>query len=265
MRHPRAAKTTAPDSPAQGGQRGFTLLEVIVAFTILALIAVVLYASLDTAMDTYTRSQEKIEKGARSRILRDYMRRQLGSLFPLRPTASFVPPEDPEFDPEAAQQALIRSQVPLFSGTPYAVTFITVAPLQHLRNPGLTVVTYGRAEDEFGDEYLGAMETRFMGLESFNYMAGLPRGKPLPIIEDTKGLHFRYYGYDAQADDFVWLDEWAGDTMGSVPSALRIDFDNQRVTLQINATSLGNGLGGSFVGGAMQRLLNTAPQAAGRR
>ena len=219
--------------------RGFTLIEVVVALTILALMAGIVYGALRIASNTFASSQDRMEKQARERVLKDFMRRQLGSLFPLRPSGSFLPEEGQALESEEPVDSLALSQAPLFEGTARTVTFITVAPFMHLRNPGLTVVTYGRAEDEFGQEYLGAMETRFIDVNSFFYMAGIPSGKPLAIVDGVQDVRFQYRGYNPDSDSFGWFDEWSGELMGTVPSAVRVYYDDQQMTVTINATDLG--------------------------
>ncbi len=240
--------------------RGFTILELIVAFTIFALIATVIYSSLRIAVDIYTKSQTRIEKQAHERVLKDYARKQLGSLFPLRPTASFLPQDDLQFDGDNARDAVMQAQSPLFAGTAESLTFITVAPFMHLRNPGLTVVRYGKAEDELGEPYLGAMETGFNGLDSFNYMAGLPTGKPLAIVSGVKAIEFSYYGYDAESDSFDWFDEWSGEVMGGVPAAVRIDVDEVKITVPVNATAFGVAGRRGRIPQQLRRLFDSSPQ-----
>ncbi|UCF39497.1 MAG: prepilin-type N-terminal cleavage/methylation domain-containing protein, partial [Acidobacteriota bacterium] len=51
------------------GQRGFTLLELIVAFTILALLAGMVFSSLRLSLSSYEKSQERLEEEARRRVL----------------------------------------------------------------------------------------------------------------------------------------------------------------------------------------------------
>lgn len=239
--------------------RGFTLLEVVVALTIMTLMAAIVYGALRIASNSFTVSQDRMEEQARQRVLKDFMRRQLGSLFPLRPSGSFLPEEGEALEGEEQLDLLTLAQSPLFEGTSRTVTFITVAPFMHLRNPGLTVVTYGRAEDEYGQEYLGAMETRFVDVDSFNYMAGIPSGKPLPIVEGVKDVRFSYYGYNPDTDSYEWIDEWSGELMGNVPSAVRVEYNDQQITVTINATDLGTrqALNRAL---RQRRLLGTSPQ-----
>ena len=224
--------------PAGGGSagprvRGFSLLELLLAFTIFGLMAGLVYSSFRLAVNSYQKSQGRLETEARKRVLEDLIKRQIGSLFPVRPSGSFV-------ESVTAQSGQppppMVSQVPLFYGTPDSLTFITLAPLRMLENPGMTVVRYGLSEDEWGNYYLGAMETRYMGLDSFMFMVNAPRGKPLPLVEGVVDLHFQYYGYDVQTQLYEWFDTWIGDEMSSVPEAIRIIYDDSQVLVPVNTS-----------------------------
>ena len=216
---------------------GFTLLELMLALTILGLMSAVVYSSFRLSLNSYSRSQERLEEEARKRVLGDLIKRQIGSLFPVRPAGSFLEPQPESTQPGRSTQAL--SQFPLFDGSPESVTFVTVAPLMLQKNSGLTVVRYGLSEDEWGGLYLGAMETRYQGLDSFLTMVEVPRGKPLPLVEPVADLQFEYYGYDAEIQDYQWLDFWDGETMQAVPEVIRIHYDGQHLVVPSNAVFVG--------------------------
>ena len=227
------------------GLIGFSLIEVMVAITILALMSAIMFSGFRLAMTGYVESQKRIDARARERVLEDMVRRQIGSLFPLRPTADFLESEGgvglaQAISGDIAPNQLALSQIPLFYGTDEAVTFITVAPLMLIENPGLTVVRYGLAEDEYGVRYFGAMESRFSGLASFQEMVDIPQGKPLPIVEAVDDLHFEYYGYDPESQTYDWYEEWRGDETQSIPSAIRIYYDDEYLVATVNATFSGS-------------------------
>jgi len=224
------------------GSAGFTLLEVVVAFTVVALMAGMVFSSLRMAVNAYERSQNRIEEEANRRALFDQIKRQLGSLFPVAPTAGF------QLAPEAYQQApdpisqIGMGQLPLFLGESDFVTFVTIAPLVIHENPGLTVVRYGLAQNEFGEFYLGAMETRYTGQPSFEAMLNAPRGKPLTLVPKVEHVEFHYYGFEAASNSYRWFPSWNGAEAGSVPTAIRINFNNDYMVVPINASFMGANL-----------------------
>ena len=257
MNDPAGSAVTDP------GSAGFTLLELIVAFTILGLVAGMVFASLRLALNSYEASQSRLEEAARERVLLDHMKRQVGSLFPLSPTAAFATESQDQAEVADLASQMLAAQAPLFYGDEDSVTFVTVAPLVLAENPGLTVVRYGLAQNEFGDFYLGAMEARYTGRGVFLTMADLPRGKPLPLIRDIKELEFEYYGYDLQSESYQWFSFWSGEEMVAVPDAIKIIYDDDYALIPVNASFFGgvNALGGLNTG--IQKVLGgtvAAPQ-----
>ena len=234
-----------PRTPRGASQAGFTLLELVVSFTILALMAGIVFSSLSFVLNSYESSQERMEDQARERVLIDHVRRQVGSLFPLRPTGDFAASETDQGQADPLTQ-LVQSQVPLFYGQDDYMTFISVSPLILGDQPGLTVVRYGAAQDEYGDFYLGAMETPFSGIMSFEEMSAMPRGKPLPLVEGVEHLSFEYYGYDPNTETSQWFPYWDGSEMQAVPQGVRINFNDRSLVVQVNANFFGGGTSSSI-------------------
>lgn len=217
---------------------GFTLLELVVALALLGLMSLVAYSSFRVALNSYEKASRKIEQDARQRVLQDLLKRQIGSLFPMHPTGSFLQEDASQAgngttDPTA-------SVAPLFYGTADSVTFVTVAPLSISDHPGLSVVRYGLAEDEYGRNYLGAMEVRYTGLGSFQQMMDIPRGKPLAIVDHVQTLKFDYFGHDADSDTEGWFDSWDASDRLTLPRAIRIEFDGRAILVEVNVDSNAN-------------------------
>jgi len=222
---------------------GFTLVEFLIAATLLALMAAVVSGSLRVALNIYTKSQELLDAEGRRRVLEDMVRRQLGSLYPLTPVLNVggaAMGTAPGITPPGSSLGVdpLQDQAPLFYGSPSALTFVTVAPFEMLRKPGLTVVLYGHAEDEWGDRYFGALETRYTGPESFYQMLEVPEGEPIPVIEPVEDLTFEYYWFDQQTGVGEWYEEWSALDTLSVPSAVRITADRVQIVVTINTTAV---------------------------
>ena len=241
------------------GQAGFTLIEFLIAATLLALMGAAVFGSLRVALSSYTRSQERLHEDGRQRVLEDMVRHQLGSLYPLVPqlqllTGSTNPmqvqmPGVTQGGLPAAQNPL-QASAPLFYGSSSALVFVTVAPFETIHNPGLTVVRYGHAEDEWGDRYFGAMEARYRGPGTFYEMVEVPVGAPIPVIKKVQDLSFEYYGFDPQTGIGEWYSEWSSLDSLTVPGAIRIKADDLKIVVLINTISAPGGA----PGGSLQAL-----------
>ena len=253
---------------AESLNRGFTLLEIIVAISIMGLLSVLVFSSLNMALNSYDRGQERIQAEAISRALENHMKRQIASLYPLVPTGGLSLSEQgnntginsPLIQLSTPDGSANRLQQPLlFYGQPESMTFISVVPLVHVNSPGLVIVRYGLARDEFGNHYLGAMELPFTGLESFLMMTESPQGKPLPIIKDIERIEFSYYGFDPVRQGFYWFQQWNGSEAMAVPSAVRIEHGDSVTFVQINAEYSPN----TGVGRSIRSILSQHPQLQG--
>ena len=222
------------------------MIEFLIAATLLALMGAALFGSLRVAINSYTRSQERMEDEGRRRVLEDMVRRQLGSLYPLVPSIRLSTENTNEMQLQApgstpgglpAAQNPLQAAAPLFYGSSSALTFVTVAPFETIRNPGLAVVRYGHAEDKWGDRYFGAMEARYTAPHIFYEMVEVPVGEPIPVIDKVEDLYFEYYGFDPQTGVGEWYAEWSALDTLAVPGAIRITADDVKIVVLINATS----------------------------
>ena len=66
------------------GERGFTLLELTIALTLLALLSAVLFGSLRLAGRSTDGGQAKVEAAASMRLAQDFLRTNLEAQHPLR-------------------------------------------------------------------------------------------------------------------------------------------------------------------------------------
>ena len=82
-----AARSPRPSSDARIGkssERGFTLLELTIALTLLALLSAVLFGSLRLAGRSTDGGQAKVDAAASMRLAQDFLRTNLEAQHPLR-------------------------------------------------------------------------------------------------------------------------------------------------------------------------------------
>ncbi|HRV08399.1 MAG TPA: prepilin-type N-terminal cleavage/methylation domain-containing protein [Acidobacteriota bacterium] len=217
-------------------QAGFTLLEVIVSFTIMALLSGVVFVGLRFALNAYDHAQERMEEAAVRRVLFARLKHQVASLYPATPRGAFVGEMEPGAEVQDPVRQALGAYRPLFFGTDDFVVFVSLVPLLGPDRPGVTVVRYGLAQNEQGGYYLGVMEVPYTGMASFERMVEAPYGVPYSLVEDVRNLEFEYYGFDPASSSYAWFTGWSGLDVGAAPEALQIRFDDHYVLLTIQCS-----------------------------
>lgn len=170
----------APDS-------GFTLLELLVATTLLALLLAILFGGLRTGTRVWEAGEQRGADVARLQAAQGFLRRQIGELYPLR-----VPGRAGELVTVA------------FDGATSSVTFTGLLPA-HFDMGGFQSIRVGEIEDDDG---------RHLGVEWFPYdpdgepPADLPEEQRTRLLEKIDTVRVSYFGRDDPTDVPVWRDEW---------------------------------------------------------
>jgi general secretion pathway protein J len=169
------------------GGRGFTLVELLIAITLLGLISSVTYGAIWTASRSLRTVEQQVELNDGLRVTQEFMRRSLSQARGLL----------------AVQEG--RMQV-LFSGAPQSLAFIAPAPLQRGHAGGLYL---------YQIELVKRGERRnTLRLSYEQYVTGRePDAEPLAqgeslLLEGVAKLSFSYYGSDEPGATAQWLDEW---------------------------------------------------------
>ena len=129
-------------------QSGFTLLEMIVAVTLVAMMAVGLWAIFRISLRSWSRGTESMDANQRHRSILNLVRKQMASTYGL------FAPADPQ---QPGTDSLI------FSGTENGLRFISLNSLQFQTSPGLTLVSYEVDQNSNGDYALVEKEVRYIG------------------------------------------------------------------------------------------------------
>lgn len=184
------------------GGRGFTLLELLIAITLLGLLMAGLLGSLRLGARAWETGAQRLESSARLITIQGFLRQRLTHAIPL-----FVP------DP-SGRESLV------FTGGPEAMTLVTTLPDQ--LGAGLHVVTLGLHPGDDGASHLG-FAWRPLHLD--------PDGVPLPTIEagrrdlirDIAGLELGYFGARGRDPDAAWHEVWEDEQV--LPTLIRLRIE----------------------------------------
>ena len=217
---------TSDNRSAIHSEKGFTLLELIVAITLVVMMAVGIWSILGTSLRAWSRGTEYIDASQRQRNILDMVRKQVASAYPL------ASPSDPAFPVEGN---------PIFNGTETSLRFISLNSLRFHDSPGLTLVNFEVTQDPQGAFILQESEQRYLGRipdsESEMDLSGT-----IPLFGNLTQCYFEYLSDDVEES---WVSEWDAQERGQLPEAVAIalaaaDIDgitrNRHIIVPIHAT-----------------------------
>jgi len=171
--------------------RGFTLLEVLIATTLLSIMMVLLMGSLRLGARSWDRGEEQIDQTSQLLVVGSFFRRHLTSAIPWR-------------SPEG------RRPEPMFVGSRNALEYI--APLPAQIKPGLYRFRF------FVDKQ---RERTVLKLSVIPLDVPEEAGKidDLEVLRDVEDVRFAFLAARRPGEPPVWIEEW---TEESIPAAVSI-------------------------------------------
>ena len=192
-------------------EAGFTLLELIIAVTLVAMMAVGIWAIFRISIRSWSRGTTFIDANQHHRSIVDLVRKQMASTF------GVFAPGDPEkgFAPSL-----------VFSGAEDSLRFVSINSLSFQESPGLTLVQYEVARDSDGDISLIERERRYLGLSpDQEIFAGL--SKATTIFSNLTGCVFEYFDPGSGDLPSQWVREWDGQNLRRLPAAVSITMSSR--------------------------------------
>lgn len=197
-------------SSLQGSHRpaeaGFTLLELLISMSLLAVMMTMTYSVFYTAMTTVPRGEEAAELSARLRMATSLMTRQVRSLV----------------DYPADTDGELHSY---FVGDSQAFSFITAAP-QLGGGEGLGWVTYGTDGERLMLAERMIFSTGSISEDDLDEEADELQEEPgqseaeAVLLAGLKEVAFEYLRLDGTASE--WISEWDGLEEQGPPAAIRV-------------------------------------------
>ena len=195
------------DSPRRrfGSEQGFSLIEMIVAITLVAMMAVGLWAVLRISISSWSRGSEYIDATQRHRSILGLVKKQMASIY------GVVAPVD----------LLSGGAVyPIFAGAATSVQFISLSSMHFQENPGLTMVSYDVVQDR-GVYSLVEREELYLGMPAGQESLLDRKDQSVTrIFENLDNLTFEYFDPGASDRASGWVREWDAREVKSLPAAI---------------------------------------------
>lgn len=190
-------------------QRGFTLLELIIAMTVFGMIGLGIFGVLVLGARSAGSGERVTEQARRYRVANDILARQIAATEPMQLPRQDEGGLDDEDEGQSAE--------PYFFGTADTLDFVTTAP-QRPDASGMAIVNYW-----FEDGTLMMSEKPVFS--AYGSGKELDRAQ----VEDTTSTILLYdvesvtFAYQRESDSDEWLEEWDATEEDQLPACVRID------------------------------------------
>ena len=204
-RLPKWSAALAKNAP--GGSAGFTLIEVVLALSIFALMGAILYGAFTLGQSAVMKSQKSAGESQKRRSGGDLIGSYIHSAFPYRDS-----PQD---------------AAPFFDGEPNTVTFVS-AYSHAMGGRGMAKIQISADEGADGRASLRLQETTPVRLNSDSGAAG--QSQELVLEESVKQFRIDYL--NPQIENDTWEESWDARERRSLPRALRFTYlDDQGIKI----------------------------------
>jgi general secretion pathway protein J len=220
------------EKPASGIQRGFTLVEVLLAMTLMSMLLALAYGGLRASTRATEKGQQILDDSNRIRMAHQFVRKQLTQLLPLA------------FDEDETQQ--LRT---VFEGSSRRIRYVAQMP-GYLGFGGPQVQELEFVQGEEGLE-LVLSHALLQGFEE-EY---LYEREPVLLLDKVQTAEFSFLGIDENGEMTQWTPDWEDETV--LPSAVALDVrfvDDVFIQWPVLTTSVRIDQGA--VGGANNRSVN---------
>ena len=187
-------------------EAGFSLLELVVALTLLAMMAIGIWVALDVCIRSWVQGMDSIDINQRSRSAPDLIRKQIASALPVFADSSSV-----------QNMSVIPSLV--FSGSESSLRFVSPHSLQVFDSAGLVLVSYEIQVDSDEQMALVEFEELYTGGSGGNGFIGSSL-----VFINLRSCNFEYYDPGDTEKPGEWVSTWNVPGLPRMPAAIRISM-----------------------------------------
>jgi general secretion pathway protein J len=176
-------------------ERGFTLIELVLALTIVALMMTVLFGGLRVGLRAWQRGEEKAETLEHARSMTLLLEQTLGGVYPFQGRSDENSQPQVFFQGETEKVSFVTTSPPVPFSTPLAFTAITMS-VDGGTAPGLAI-----------------REKALPNFDPFEEVA------PSLIDPTVTAIRFRYL---RGPDSGSWEETWSGADERAIPRAIEV-------------------------------------------
>lgn len=188
--------------------RGFTLIEVVIAMTLLATIMVLVYSGLTFALRSWDAGDANGRRVADRRLGENFLRREMTEMFPMRwkdaTAVKFA------FEGEQDHMRFVSSRPAGLTQGGLSLVAVEVQPGQEPRTRNL-VMRRAMPEDEAVD------------------FSPLDKVDPVLLIANVESAQFSYFGAESEFAEAKWMESWSFKAAMPLLVKLRIKMSDGRV------------------------------------
>jgi len=187
---------------------GFTLLELLISFTIIGLILVIVFGSLRIGARAWEKGEKDVEMRQRERIVLDLVKRQITSIF--------------------VRVVKENDEQPFFlKGDGESMEFISRIPMVPGNRAGLVYVKYVVRTEDGGGKSLMFSEKNTYIIEKI--MEDQSEEDFFELIPGAENIEFEYLkGPSEDEEESVWQETWDPDSDKGAPLAVKIIFQDSK-------------------------------------
>jgi len=225
--------------------RGFTLVELLLAITLMSILMALAYGGLRASTRATDRGQVILEENGRIRMAHQFVRKQLNQMLPLA------------FMQEEGQKG--RGGQTIFEGTTDKIRFVGPMP-GYLSFGGPQVQEFSLVHGEHGLELI-LSHALLQGFEEDD----LYQRDPILLMDHIENASFQFKGLDSQDNIGPWTTEWEDSSQLPLAVSLDVEFEEEvyaswpllYASVRIDATALSKLVDGTqSYGSAIRDLID---------
>lgn len=180
---------------------GFTLLETVVALTLLAVMLAMLFAGLRAGVRAWEAGTGRGDRADQALLAYSFLRKEITSAFPWR----FK-------DPLAVRIA--------FKGERERLRFVSMRPAE-VGGGGLAFVSFDLEPGQGGETGGRLTMQRALALSDQRDFGPLEDAEKFTLLDGVSHARFEYFGAESEAAQPAWSDKW--DSPQRLPSHVRLE------------------------------------------